>query len=715
MKRLRRKNIFYNICLACNFLLVFLALFGAQMNLPVWLQVTGRMHPLLLHFPIVLLVLAAIWETGSQGKRNSAFRSIGNALLLATALSAAITALMGLWLANEGGYEDSTLVWHKWSGTGTSLLAFLWYVFREWFRLSKIGTAAMAAVSLTAVVLTGHKGATLTHGENYLLAPLASSRQNAPLDLENALVYRDLVQPILEAKCMGCHNSRKMKGALNLETEAGFLQGGKNGVLWDSTAAHDGLMMQRIHLPVAEKGHMPPQGKPQLTQEEIRILYYWIKNGARFNQKIVELAENDSLRLLAQHHLAAPEKEAYDFDAADESTIRNLNTDFRVVHPLALHSPALAVDFYNAAAFKSEHLQELKAIREQIVHLNLNKMPVQDADLKTLATFPNLRKLNLAATQITGAAIGDLKNLKYLQQLSLSDTRVKAADLDVLHNLSGLSVLYLWNTGIAESEIPELQKSFPNVRFETGFTGKDVVAKLNAAVIEGPADVFSDSTKCRLKNYIRGAVVRYTLDGSVPDSLSSLVSNGDSITISRTTVLNTKTFLPGWTSSEVGTRTFYKAGIMPDSITLVHLPDSQYRALGPKTLINKKIGDTEYKTNKWIGYRDTDLECLMFFNRPTTLSSVYVSTLAHIGNFVMPPAEVQVWGGNDQKHLVLLKKMRPEQPTKLAKYRVGYTLEFTPRDMKVVKVILKPVARLPAWHPQKGEKGWVFMDEVFLN
>jgi hypothetical protein len=26
-----------------------------------------------------------------------------------------------------------------------------------------------------------------------------------------------------------------------------------------------------------------------------------------------------------------------------------------------------------------------------------------------------------------------------------------------------------------------------------------------------------------------------------------------------------------------------------------------------------------------------------------------------------------------------------------------------------------PVSKLPAWHPGKGDKGWVFTDEVFVN
>ena len=673
------------------------------------------MHPLVLHFPIVLLVLAIVWETDQQGKRNSAFRSIGNTLLLATAFSAALAALMGLWLSNEGGYEPTTLFWHKWSGIATSLLAFAWYVLREWTRVSKVRGIALGTATLTALVIAGHQGATLTHGENYLLAPVTSNERQPQVAQEDALLYRDLVRPILEDKCMTCHNARKAKGELNMETEASLLKGGKNGLLWDKTAAHLGLLMQRIHLPLAEKEHMPPQGKPQLTEEEMQILFHWIKNGADFKQKIVDLPENDTLRLLAAPRFATQVQEHFDFDAADESDIQKLNTDFRVIHPLALHSPALAVDFYNSAAFQSKQLEELKPVREQVVQLNLNKMPVQDEDLTMISDFSNLRKLNLTGTQITGASLSELKNLKFLRQLALSETPVKAANLLALETMPNLSVLYLWNTGVTEVELPDLKQRMPHVRFETGFSGQNVIAKLNPPTIECATEVFTDSTKCLLKTSIKGSVIRYTLDGSIPDSLHSPSSTGDSITISRTAVLTTKTFLSGWISSDVSRRSFYKTGITPDSIAFITTPNPQYKGLGAPTLVDKKIGDTEFRTNKWLGYRETDLECLLFFKRPTTLSSAYVSALANTGSFIMPPAEIQIWGGNDARHLTLLKKLRPEQPNKIDTYRVGYDCTFTPRTLKVLKLVLKPVAKLPFWHPQKGEKGWVFVDEVFLN
>ncbi|NUO00018.1 MAG: hypothetical protein HUU01_05315 [Saprospiraceae bacterium] len=717
MPNIHWKNLLHHAGFTLNCLLLFLAVFGETLQVPVLLQVAGRMHPLILHFPIVLMLLVIVWETVVGAKDNPLYRPVGDALLLATVLSTVVAALMGLFLSQEEGYAAATLFGHKWSGVAVSLLSWGWYVYRERIRQTKWAARAVAACGAVSILLAGHQGASITHGENYLWEPLVDKKLKANVLLEDALVFEDLVFPILKEKCLSCHNASKAKGELVLDSETSILKGGKTGKLWDSTAVSLGLLMERIHLPHEEKKHMPPKGKPQLSSQEIEILYHWIKNGANFRQKVATLPEKDTLRLLASELLKNVEDDNYAFPAAPESTVKKLNNDYRAVYPLALKSPALGVDFFGIAAFKSEGIKELEAVKTQIVSLNLNRMPVKDEDLKAIGQFTNLRKLNLSSTQITGAALGELKKLKALRKLSLSGTAVKPADLTALKELPELSVVYLWNTGVDEAAFPELQKQLPGIRLESGFKGDTIVAKLNAAIIESEDQVFTAFTKVKLKNFIKGAVVRYTLDGSIPDSLQSPVSNGDSITIDKTCLLTTKTFLPGWISSDVATRNFYKVGFTPDSVALVYPPNPQYKSEGPRTLVNHKIGDTDFRNKKWMGFKDNPLEAFLFFKQPTTLSSVSVSTVVDIGSYIMPAAQVEVWGGSTKNNLVLLKKINPAQPSGLGApaYLAGFNLDFASRKVRMVKIIVKSVSKLPAWHPGKGTPGWVFVDEVFLN
>ena len=564
--------------------------------------------------------------------------------------------------------------------------------------------------------MAGHQGANITHGEGFLTAPFKPKNEVAQVKIEDAVVFNDMVKPILEQKCVACHNSKKSKGDLIMETQELLLKGGKNGKLWDPTTADLGLMMQRVHLPLDAKEHMPPIGKPQLTDEEKTILFHWIKSGADFKKKIAELAAADTLKIIAKTALKTGETDHYTFKAADENTVKKLNNNYRIVYPVAPNSPALGVDFFGASFFSSEKLKELQAVKEQIVNLNMNKMPVKDDDLKAIAAFTNLRKLNLSFTQLTGAGLGELKNLKELRQLSLSGTGVKLTDLDVLKNLPHLSSIHLWNTGISGNDIAALKTAFPKTLIDSGYRGDTVIAKLSAPILENDEiQVFQKDTKIALKHYVKGAVIRYTLDGTAPDSLKSPAYTEGGILIDKSTVLKAKAFLEGWVSSDTLTQQFYKAGFVADSIRFAQAPNPQYSGKS-KMLFDGKLGDSNFKSGKWLGFKETPFEGFLYFNTPITLSKVTINSLIDIGSYIMPAQQIEVWGGTSASNLTLLKTINPSQPTKIeSSHLQGFECSFSPKQVTVMKLVGKSVQKLPPWHPGKGDKGWFFIDEVFLN
>ena len=713
----RWKNIIFNITFALNILLLFLLIFDSRLHVPAWLQVIGRMHTLFLHFPIVMLALCIFWELFSGYKKSyiGVKAEIGDELLLAAAITSVITALMGLFLSREAGYTPDLLIWHKWGGVFISFLSLLWYVFRVKVRQMKPALLITSLAAMLMIIVTGHLGANITHGDDFLLAPVIAEKQKPVVLFEDAEVYANMVQPILEAKCISCHNSKKAKGELVMETTELLLKGGKDGNLWDSTQDDFGLMMQRIHLPLESRKHMPPQGKPQLTDDEADILYRWIKSGANFSAKVASLPEKDSLRLLAAPLFQTIETDDYTFEPADESKVKGLNNNYRVVKPLAIGSPALGVEFFSAEQFKPEQLKDLLTVKQQIVSLNLNKMPLNDEDVKTIGQFTNLRKLNLSFTNITGATLNELAKLKELKLLSLSGTRIKSSMLPSLANLPKLSQLFVWNTPLAPEELKRLQQQLKTTIIETGFKGDTVVIKLNPPIIQNEEQVLTQPEALRLKHYITGVTLRYTSDGTEPDSVHSAIYR-ENVMLDKKETIKAKAFKPGWLGSDAVEKTFYKAGFTPDSVQLVNAPDPQYKGDGAATIYDGRMGSLNFRDGKWLGYRVQPMEAIFYFNKEENISSVNVSNVIDINSYLMPPQQIEVWGGKDRSSLRLIKRLQPLQPSKeKPSYLEGYDVTFQPSNVKILKVILKPVSKLPAWHRGKGDKGWVFVDEVFVN
>src|SRR4051812_26867744 len=102
----RFTRIALNLSYFLNVLLLFLLLFEDKVQLPVFLQVTGRMHPLILHFPLALLFVGLFLEylVTRKAFQHPAVLRITAYVFHLFALSAALTALFGFFLYKEGSY-----------------------------------------------------------------------------------------------------------------------------------------------------------------------------------------------------------------------------------------------------------------------------------------------------------------------------------------------------------------------------------------------------------------------------------------------------------------------------------------------------------------------------------------------------------------------------------------------------------------------------------
>ncbi|MBI1343833.1 MAG: hypothetical protein GC171_12950 [Terrimonas sp.] len=713
----RWKNIIFNLTVALNCMLLFLFLFESHLSIPPWLQVAGRMHPLVLHFPIVLLVGYAVMVLLVPARQTGAgdFQRVAGWLLLLTAFLSVVTAIMGLFLSREPGYDPDTLQWHQWGGILISIYTLLWYVFHHRINTRKPFTAFTAIIAFFIIVITGHLGAGITHGDNFLWAPVTPEKKQRVVSPEDAIVFADMVYPILETKCMTCHNSKKAKGELVMETRELLLKGGKNGKLWDSTEADLGLLLRRIHTPLEQKKHMPPKGKTQLTAEEMEVISAWIRRGADFDLKIASLPADDSLRLLAVKMLREAEIAEYDFEEPDAALVESLNTENRVVSLEALGSPALTVSFFNSRLFQSSQLTELEKVKKQIVTLDLAKMPLREEDIEVISHFENLRRLNLSFTGIRGTNLPALGRLKFLRTISLSGTGVTTPALEALKEIQGLITVYAWQVAASPDEIKAFSSRIPGIRFETGYNGDTTILKLNPPVFLNEEKFFTKVFPLQLKHYIQGTSIRYTTDGSEPDSLLSKTF-GKKDSIHEEVLVRARAFKPGWISSDPVEMYFYKTTYTPDTVIYRQPADSSFPDENSQSLIDRIEGGTNYKSGSWVAFRKNRMECVLHFAEPVPASSVTLSSMVDIGKYIMPAEKIEIWGGEDPQQLRMLSRVKPEQPGQyMPFYLKAFTCHFKTTKLSYLKIIVLPVQRLPNWHKGKGEKGWFFIDEVLVN
>jgi uncharacterized membrane protein len=264
-----------------------------------WLwQFLGRLHPLIVHFPIGLLVIVFVLELFTLNKKNQELRSAINLLLIIGALSAVAAVIFGLLLKTQDQYSGRILTIHQWSGIVTAILAVAtvtlhWLVSRRnKERLLKTYRAILIFTAL-GVTIAGHYGASLTHGADFLTSvlPWNDALRSSDFDIKqvskdgiglkpNQIAELNLeVRSIFAHNCYKCHSSEKMKGELRLDKKVFVMKGGESGDVLSPGHPEKSEMIRRLLLPREDEESMPPKGKT-LSEKEIATLQLWIKIGA---------------------------------------------------------------------------------------------------------------------------------------------------------------------------------------------------------------------------------------------------------------------------------------------------------------------------------------------------------------------------------------------------------------------------------------------------
>src|SRR5688572_33498329 len=117
----RAIGILVNLIFCIQVLLLFLLFFEGRVELPAWLQVAGRLHPMVLHIPIGILILLFVFMMMRNTFTKKQFRKVVLVCLAMASLSAAVTALFGFFLSIGGDYGADSLQQHKYSGVALSM------------------------------------------------------------------------------------------------------------------------------------------------------------------------------------------------------------------------------------------------------------------------------------------------------------------------------------------------------------------------------------------------------------------------------------------------------------------------------------------------------------------------------------------------------------------------------------------------------------------
>ncbi len=483
-------------------------------KMPDIVRFLGHFHPVLLHLPIGVFALVLFQELcWIFGKERGEIRHPSLFPMVFGALSAIVATLAGFLLYQGGSeYAGNDLVErHMWAGLIFSVVAVLTCIVKAW-TASVAGNPAyyrsLLFVSVGVMGFASHDGGSITHGDDFLtkfapdpirkvlgLGERAKARPLKPADPAKQIVYADIIEPIIENRCVKCHKESKSKGKLRMDTYEMLVKGGKEGSVIEPGKSAESNMIIRMELPLDDEEHMPLNSKVPTDPDELLVVKWWIDNGADPAKSMAdyEIPGDVAAAIARISPAAAGGKIAGDGETAepDEDTAGSPGSEETASkgpnQALVASVKAISDKFPGSVGFESQgstmvtftavslrgslddaDFAKIVPVIPNLITADLSATKITDKSVAEFSKAENLRLIRLAETDITDAALDTLAKLPELESINLYGTKVTDAGVAKLAALPKLKHLYLWKTAVTPEAIKALQAKLPECEIVTG-------------------------------------------------------------------------------------------------------------------------------------------------------------------------------------------------------------------------------------------------------
>jgi uncharacterized membrane protein/mono/diheme cytochrome c family protein len=436
------------------------------------LEFIGRLHPAIVHLPIGIFVLVILLEFAAFHPKRKSWSSAIQPINIIGIIFSLLSVLTGLLLAEEGNNNEDDVNFHKWTAIATTLLFVGYTLGRNKIIQHQIIHVTSLIILSIGLFSTGHLGGSLTHGSDYLSIASAIEEEEIAFkvtDINQAAVYKDIVQYTLDKKCVQCHGADKQKGKLRLDDSTWVLTGGKNGAIVNQQDPEQSEMLRRILLELNDEKHMPPKGKDQLTEFEQAIFKWWIVSGASFNKHVAEMQPDEKTKSALKKFKDHYSQKAIIQKREDVSSISKedklaLEKAGWVISAISNDDNHIRAVGYNLEQPLKQSIEKLSIIKEQLVELKLSSSGIKDEDIASISSLPNIEKLWLDGNKITDLYLEKLVTLDKLSYLNLASTLISKNGIVQLKKLPALKNIYLYATKVTGEDLTQLKTEWKGVK-----------------------------------------------------------------------------------------------------------------------------------------------------------------------------------------------------------------------------------------------------------
>ncbi len=212
---------------------------------------------------------------------------------------------------------------------------------------------------------------------------------------------------------------------------------------------------------------------------------------------------------------------------------------------------------------------------------------------------------------------------------------------------------------------------------------------------------------------IDDAPVYYTLDGSEPDESSARYEN--KLSIKEAAELKAVAIRNGKKSKVFNEKiSISKSSYMPTELFTTPAPGYIYE--GASMLVDGLNGNsTNYRTGRWIGFQEDNMVAVIDLLQPTEISKAEIHNAVVTGDWIFDASEITIESSADNQTFTPVISMPVVDEKNEHRSDIStHLLTFDPVTARYFRVTVKPSV-IPEWHPGKGNRAFIFVDEIRLD
>ncbi|MFK7771639.1 MAG: sulfatase-like hydrolase/transferase [Saprospiraceae bacterium] len=224
---------------------------------------------------------------------------------------------------------------------------------------------------------------------------------------------------------------------------------------------------------------------------------------------------------------------------------------------------------------------------------------------------------------------------------------------------------------------------------------------------------FDQPVNVSMSSSFSNTEIRYTLDGSEPTLESDLFQKP--FTLNKNQTILAALFLE---NKKIGNTYSAEAKISSyiKDLMLSPLPSPKYAGKGPKTLLDGANGSDDFHSGNWLGYEGNNVTAIVELKQKQSIEDVGVRFLSHPGSWIFSPKNIKVFFSDDGKIYNEIAQMDYNNtPTNKGFEVIEFNYAMKNKQTRFIKFEIENQGKCPDWHPGKGGKAWLFLDELYIN